>query len=405
MKRIICMLMSITVLFICLVPSAFADLSMERDDEDVDAAVFEDSGETVTDSVKVKAPSAILIEKETGTVLFEKNADEKMQPASVTKVMTILLIVEAVESGRITLDDSVSVSEYAAGMGGSQIFLEPNETMTAGEMLKSIVVASANDAAVAMAEHIAGSESAFVELMNGRAGELGMENTNFMNCTGLLDQPEHLTTARDISLMSRELIKHDWIKDYTTIWMDTVRGGEFGLSNTNKLIRYYDGATGLKTGFTSTARYCLSATAEREGVEYIAVVLGCETSGDRFESAKDLLSYGFSNYTLVSALPDEVLPPIPVKMGESETVQPEPGAERTLLVKKSRAAGIEKELELSDELTAPVEEGEVIGNLRISSEGETLADIPIVAGYGVKRLTAMDVFTGLVKELLFGENK
>ena len=248
------------------------------------------------------APSSILMEKTTGEVLYEDNADKKLRPASVTKVMTLLLVMEALEDGRIGWDDMVTTSAAAAAKGGSQIYLEENEQLPLTEMLKSVVVSSANDCACALAEHIAGSEAAFVQRMNERAQELGMANTHFANCTGLDDGPdanEHLTTARDIAIMSRELLKHEKIKEYTTIWMDTVRNGEFGLSNTNKLVRFYDGTTGLKTGYTSGAGYCLSASAERGGMELIAVVMHCKTSPDRFESAKALLNYGFANYALV----------------------------------------------------------------------------------------------------------
>lgn len=401
MKRII------SILLVLLIVSGIAfasekEYSFDTDDGDVDASVFEESEMTVTasDGLGIAAPAAILIEKETGTVIYEKDADKQMQPASVTKVMTILLIVEAVECGKITLDDNVTVSAYAAGMGGSQIFLEEGEVMTVRDMLKSIVISSANDAAVAMAEHLAGTESAFAALMNQRAEELGMENTTFCNCTGLLDQPEHLTTARDIALMSAELIKHDWIKEYTTIWMDTVRNGEFGLSNTNKLIRYYNGATGLKTGFTSTARYCLSATAERDGVEYIAVVLGCETSAERFENAKTLLSYGFSGFTLISTEPDEVLLPVKVTMGEADTVQPELSTTEKLLVSRNMVGKLTKEIQIAEEVKAPVSEGDVLGELTVRSGEELLAEIPIIAGHGVKKLSLGDVFASMLREMM-----
>jgi len=269
--------------------------------------------------------------------------------------------------------------------------------MPVRDMLKSIVVSSANDAAVAMAEHIAGSEAAFVQRMNDRAAELGMKNTVFCNCTGLLDQPEHVTTARDISIMSRELIRHDWIKDYTTIWMDTVRDGQFGLSNTNKLIRFYDGATGLKTGFTSRAGYCLSATAEKDGVEYIAVVLGCETSSDRFESAKALLSYGFAAYTLVSAVPDEPLEPIPITLGKLDYVQPVLNGDEKLLITRGQASSLEKTVQLAESVKAPLSAGDTLGSLTITSGGRLLAEIPIVAAEDVDALTVWDIFTGLLK--------
>jgi D-alanyl-D-alanine carboxypeptidase (penicillin-binding protein 5/6) len=286
----------------------YAGVFKEDDNEVVDAAIFnEETPVSTLSELKISAPSAILMEKETGRVIYEKNADERLEPASVTKVMTILLIVEAIETGKITLEDMVTTSAYAASMGGSQIYLEEGEQMSVRDMLKSVVVASANDCAVALAELISGSESVFVAKMNARAQELGMTNTTFTNCSGLLDDRTHMTTARDIGLMSRELIRHDIVKEFTKIWMDTVRNGEFGLSNTNKLIYYYKGATGLKTGFTSRSMYCLSATAERDGVEYIAVVLHCETSADRFESAKTLLSYAFANYALISVYPDSAL--------------------------------------------------------------------------------------------------
>ena len=247
----------------------------------------------------IAAPSAILMDAATGTVLYEKNASERLRPASVTKVMTLLLVMEALDTGRIGWDDTVIASEAACAKGGSQVYLEPGEEMSMDEMLKSVVVSSANDCATALAEHVAGSESAFVGMMNQRAQELGLLDTNFVNCTGLDDAPEaaeHLTTAHDIAVISRELLKHDRIRDYTTIWMDTVRGGKFGLSNTNKLVRFYQGTTGLKTGYTSAAGHCLAASAKRDGIELIAVVLHCTSSADRFSSAKALLDYGFANY-------------------------------------------------------------------------------------------------------------
>ena len=254
------------------------------------------------EDLELPAPSCILMEKQTGQVLYESNAHEKLRPASVTKVMTLLLVMEALESGSIGWDDTVTTSAAAAAKGGSQIYLEENEQLPLTEMLKSVVVSSANDCACALAEHVAGSEAAFVSRMNDRAAELGMTDTHFVNCTGLDDGPDadtHLTTAYDIALMSRALLQHDEIKQYTTIWMDTVRNGQFGLSNTNKLVRFYDGTTGLKTGYTSQAGYCLSASAERGGMELIAVVMHCKSSVDRFESAKALLNYGKTGLVIV----------------------------------------------------------------------------------------------------------
>lgn len=401
MKRTIPIILILSML---LSVTAYADYNMPSDNEDVPVSVFEETSVPVSvEDIVIAAPSAILIEKESGEVIYEKNADEQLEPASVTKVMTILLIAEAIDSGVISLDDTVSVSSYAASMGGSQVFLEEGETMSVGEMLKCIVVSSANDAAVAMAEYIAGTEQAFVSMMNSRAEELGMTNTHFGNCTGLLKDPSHLTTARDISIMSRELIKHDWIKEYTTIWMDTIRDGTFGLSNTNKLVRYYSGATGLKTGFTSSAGYCLSATAERDGVEYIAVVLHCETTSDRFESAKTLLSYAFSNYTVISALPDEVLIPVPVTLGSCEYVQPILESEESMLIKKGDISRIEKTVEITEGVTAPVEEGQLLGSLTLTLDGEILTQTNIVAGSDVPRLTVWEIFKGYAHSLFCGE--
>lgn len=374
------------------------------DGEDVPVSVFEEAASPVDSAdIVISAPSAILMEKETGTVIYEKNADELCEPASVTKIMTILLIAEAVDSGLITLDDTVTTSAYAASMGGSQVFLEENETMSVHEMLKCIVVSSANDAAVAMAEHIAGSEQAFVAMMNQRAEELGMKNTHFGNCTGLLKDAAHLTTARDIALMSRELIKHSWIREYTTIWMDTIRNGEFGLSNTNKLIYYYSGATGLKTGFTSSAGYCLSATAERDGVEYIAVVLHCDSSADRFESAKVLLSYAFSNYTLVSTLPEENIAPVPVALGKADYVSTEVSGGSNILVKKSSISSIERSVELLEGVTAPVTQGQKLGTLTVSLNGEVIGESDILASTDVPRLTVWDIFKSIVSIAFTGE--
>ena len=382
-----------------------ADTVMEQEpDEEVPESVFDDSViSTSADGLEVPAPSAILMEKETGTVLWEKNADERLRPASVTKVMTILLIVEAVDRGEMKLSDTVTCSAHAAGMGGSQVFLEEGEQMTLQEMLKCIVVASANDAACAVAEHMAGSEQAFVARMNDRARELGMANTNFTNCTGLMDDPEHLTTARDIAIMSRELIRHDWIKEYTTIWLDTIRDGEFGISNTNKLIRFYDGATGLKTGYTSSAGHCLAATAQRDGVEYIAVVLHCASSSDRFESAKTLLSYAFGAYTVASPTPNEVLPPIPVKLGKVHNVQPVLSQEPKLLVKKSDAGSLEVTVDMASELTAPVEAGAEVGAMTVTLGGKTLSETPIIAGDSVERLTWWDVTKSILTLTIYGE--
>lgn len=356
-------------------------------------------------SLEVAAPSAVLMEAATGTVLYEKDAHTLLPPASVTKIMTLLLVMEALDAGRIGWDDTVTASEAAAAKGGSQVYLEAGEQMSLQEMLKSVVVVSANDCATALAEHVAGSEAAFVELMNRRAQELGMENTHFVNCTGLDDEPDaetHLTTAYDIALMSRALLKHDEIRDYTTIWMDSVRNGEFGLANTNKLVRFYQGTTGLKTGYTSAAGHCLSASAERDGVEFIAVVLHCATSGERFQAAKQLLDYGFANYTLAQPDPETEIPPVPVVLGTAETIVPVPDNDDPVLIEKGQAAGITTRVEVADQVRAPVEAGQRLGTLTLQSDGAPLAAIPLVAPEAVPRRTWWEVTRSLFGQLFLG---
>ena len=350
------------------------------------------------------APSYVLMERSTGEVLLEHNAHERLRPASVTKVMTLLLIMEALDDGRIGWDDMVQTSAAAAAKGGSQIYLEENEQLPLEEMLKSIVVSSANDCACAMAEHIAGSEAAFVEMMNARAEQLGMTDTHFVNCTGLDDEPEaaeHLTTAYDIALMSRELLGHEAIKKYTTIWMDTVRDGQFGLSNTNKLVRFYDGTTGLKTGYTSAAGHCLSASAERNGMELIAVVLHCASSTDRFESAKALLNYGFSNYALVTPEPGE-LPAVPVTLGTAAEITPVLADETPILIDKALATGVETRVRVNESVTAPVEAGQTLGTLTITSGGQTIAERDLIAPEAVGALRWGDVYLQMLRALCMG---
>lgn len=350
----------------------------------------------------IAAPSAILMDAATGTVLYEKNASERLRPASVTKVMTLLLVMEALDTGRIGWDDTVIASEAACAKGGSQVYLEPGEEMSMDEMLKSVVVSSANDCATALAEHVAGSESAFVGMMNQRAQELGLLDTNFVNCTGLDDAPEaaeHLTTAHDIAVISRELLKHDRIRDYTTIWMDTVRGGKFGLSNTNKLVRFYQGTTGLKTGYTSAAGHCLAASAKRDGIELIAVVLHCASSADRFSSAKALLDYGFANYALVSAEMPEPLQPVPVTLGQKAAVQPELQQAAPILIEKGLQAAVTRTVTLAERVEAPVAAGQQLGTLTISANGETLAEIPIIAPEAIERLTWWELTCRLLRRL------
>ena len=352
------------------------------------------------DALQLAAPSACLMEKRTGAILYEKNAYEHLAPASVTKVMTMLLAAEAVDGGTLSLDEPVTASAKAAGMGGSQIWLEEGETMTVGELLKCIAVVSANDCCVALAEHMSGSEAAFVAAMNRRAEELGLRDTHFTSCSGLTDSDEHYSCAHDLAVISRALISHDFIKQYTTIWMDSVRGGQFGLSNTNKLIFYYPGATGLKTGFTSKAMYCLSATAEREGVEYVAVVLRAPTSAERFESAKVLLNHAFGSYTLVPVTPPEALPCVPVALGSADAVQPALPEGAAVLTEKGKAAALRCEYSLPEQLEAPVAAGQELGTLSVY-DGETLVEtFPLLAKDAVERLGVWERFLALLRALV-----
>lgn len=342
---------------------------------------------TSAGALEVEAPSALLMEKETGTVLFAKDEHAKLEPASVTKVMTLLLTMEAIDAGTLHYDDMVTASAHACSMGGSQIWLEENEQMSVSDMLKAVCVVSANDCAVALAEAVAGSEEAFVDRMNRRAAELGMADTVFKNATGLPAEG-HVTSAHDIALMSRELIlNHPDIRQYTTIWMDTLRDGASSLVNTNRLIRFYEGATGLKTGSTDSALYCLSATAERDGMELIAVIMKGSTSAQRFEDAQALLNYGFATYALASAAPQTPLAPVPVSLGTQATVQPVLGAGDRLLVEKAQAGSLTQTVELAESVEAPVAEGDPLGTMTVSCGEETIAQLPLVAGEAVPRIT------------------
>lgn len=349
-------------------------------------------------AVAITAAAAVLMEGATGAVLYEKNATEQLRPASITKVMTLLLIFEALEEGRISLTDTVSVSEHAASMGGSQVFLEPNETQTVDVMIKCISIASANDASVAMAEHLAGSEEAFVQQMNARAKELSMNHTNFVNCYGL-DTDNHYTCALDVALMSRELImNHPEISNYATVWMDTIthttaKGkSEFGLTNTNKLIKSYQGITGLKTGSTGLAKYCLSATANRDGMNLIAVVLAAPDTKTRFAEAAKLLNYGFANSALYNDNGAGLsLAPIPVKGGVAETVEPLiSGSFSYVCLNGMKPSDITREAVLEEVLTAPVEKGAELGHLRYLYQGEELGTLPILAAEAVEKATIWD---------------
>ena len=358
-------------------------------------------------ALEVPAKSAVLMDIATGTILHEQDAHKPLAPASVTKVMTMLLIMEAIDSGKIHWEDTVTASESAAAKGGSEIYLKVGETMTVEDMVKSIAVSSANDCACAMAEHIAGSEAAFVERMNARAKELGMNETHFVNCTGLDDEPnaaEHLTSAYDIALMSRELLKnHPDITKYTTIWMDTVRNGTFGLSNTNKLVRFYSGATGLKTGFTSKAGYCLSASAQRDGLGLIAVVMGSETSQDRFAACKQLLDYGFANYALVTLQVPES--EVPVRLGDRETVRAVPSGDTQLLIDKGQRDSVDLRVELEEGISAPVSRGQRLGEMTVLAGERILAKVPLVAEESVARLSWGDLFVRFLKRVAMAKTE
>ena len=345
------------------------------------------------DELTLDAPSALLMEKQTGTVLFAKDEHTPREPASVTKVMTLLLTMEAVDSGALSYDDAVTGSAHAASMGGSQIWLKEGEQMRVEDLIKAVCVVSGNDAAVALGEHLAGSEEAFVARMNERAKELGMNDTHFVNCTGLPAEG-HVTSAYDIALMSRELIlHHPDIRRFTTIWMDSLRDGASMLVNTNKLVRFYPGATGLKTGSTSTAKYCISATAEKDGMELIAVILGGSTSDKRFADAKALLNYGFASYALVTAAPESPLPAVPVTLGTQKTVQTVLTPDNALLLEKNRAGGLTQSLALPETLEAPIEAGEPLGTLDIFDAGGTaVASLPLLAGESVARVTWWQLF-------------
>lgn len=354
--------------------------------------VYAEETETLAQSLSCK--SAILMEVSSGQVLMEKNADEKLPPASITKIMTLLLVMEELEIGSITLEDKVTASREASSKGGSQIWLKEGEVMTVHELLKATAVASANDASTALAEYISGDETAFVATMNNRAYELGMTNTNFENCSGLDDTAEnHYSTARDIAIMSCELMKHEKIKDYTTIWMDSLRNGETELVNTNKLVRFYEGTTGLKTGTTSKAGHCLSATAQRDGMELVAVVLGCDNSTDRFEDAKKLLNWGFANYSIYEPQIDmSLITDVTVLCGEQDTIKPIVKNPNPILIKKGTENEITQRVDLCVDVEAPVEKGQKLGAVYFEKDGEVLTECSIVSENAVQKRGVLFVF-------------
>lgn len=391
MKKVISMLLAVFIIFAGAMTAAGEKLVTPEELGQIKKAADIDPSLTIT------AKSAILMERSTGTVLFEHDADKQMPPASITKVMTLLLVFEAMDAGKFTMETEIVASEHACSMGGSQIWLEPGEAFTVNELLKAAAISSANDACVALGEAVSGSEETFVELMNERAAELGMKNTVFKNCTGL-DAEGHLSTARDIAIMSAELLRHPEIKNYSTVWMDSLRGGKTELTNTNRLVRFYKGCTGLKTGSTDGAGCCLSASAERDGMELISVTLGSPNTDERFAAGRKLLDYGFANFALVKMTPpEEYLAPIPVAHGTAETVQPiceEPAA---FLLKKGQEAGVEQSVYLPEKLEAPVKAGDILGRVTVTLSGGEIGGYDIVAAEDVPR---MGLFEALKKLLL-----
>ena len=399
MKKLFSLIICISIIFSFCGVSA-ATVSSECDISDIAVPI----DNTVTDAVigtqlDIKAKSAILMEVNTGKILYEANADEKLPPASITKIMSLLLVMEAIDSGKMSVEDVITASEHACSMGGSQIWLEPGETMTVDDLLKAAVIASANDATVALGEQIAGSEEGFVAMMNARAKELGMTNTNFINATGL-DAEGHISSAHDVAIMSAELIKHDLIKNYSTLWMDSLRGGESELVNTNKLVRFYEGTTGLKTGTTSGAGYCLSATAERNGLELVAVIMSGDTSNDRFNGAKKLLDYGFANYEYASIKPELDKTELNIKNGVAPKVKIIAKNNFDALLKKSETAAVTQQLNLKQNLEAPVKKDEVVGAIDFYLNDEIIGQVEVVADESVDKMSFLTAFLWILDGLL-----
>ena len=352
-------------------------------------------------TLDIKAKSVVLMEPYTGNVLYENNADERLAPASITKIMSLLLVMEAIENEKLTLDTKVTASEHAASMGGSQIWLEVGEEMTVDELLRASVIASANDATVALAEAISGSEETFVALMNERAKELGMKNTTFVNCCGL-DTDGHLTSGRDVAIMASALIKHALIKKYSTVWMDALRNGKSELTNTNKLVRYYSGATGLKTGTTSKAGCCVAATAERDGMELVAVVMGGETSNERFTGAKKLLDYGFANWSFVTLTPNlGEVGEIPVLKGMEKFITADSGGgEINLLLSKGKQEEVTQTVEINENIEAPVLTGDIIGSVKFVLDGKQVGELPVYSANTVEKVTFFNALALLISSAI-----
>ena len=404
-KKIQVLIMAVFLSFsvLCPVETVWAE-ETEQTEEENGGAGEQTEGDTAS-SVQLSSPSAVLMEASTGTVVYEKDADTPRPPASVTKVMTLLLIFDALEEGSIHLEDEVTTSEYAASMGGSQVFLEPGETQTVDTMIKCIAVASANDACVAMAEYICGNEEEFVRKMNERAAGLGMENTTFVNCNGL-DAPGHETSARDIALMSRELItKYPQVHDYSMIWMENIthttnKGtSEFGLTNTNKLVRQYEYATGLKTGSTGEAKFCVSATGEKNGIELIAVIMAAETSKERFADAVTLLNYGFGKCQIYTDEASEGIEPVKVENGVKEEAIVERSGPFTYLdTTGANLNGIEKTIEMNEKISAPIQAGDVVGAVVYTLDGIEIGRTELIAAENIKKAKMIDYLLKTLKE-------
>ncbi len=410
-RKILCVILTAAIMLTVMIFPKGIEISAEEEKSlrstAGSQAVTVDASVTVDAQLMTYAKAVALMEKSTGKLLYAENENERLYPASVTKIMSILLVCEAIDSGKIKLSDTVECSDNAASKGGSQIWLEPGEQMTVEELLKAACIYSANDACTLLGEYVCGSEQAFVSAMNSRAKELGMENTNFDNCTGLDDTTEtHLTTAYDIALMSRELLKHDVIRQYTTTWMDTLRNGETQLVNTNKLVRSYNGITGLKTGTTEKAGCCVSATAERNGMELIAVVLGSENSNDRFTTASNLLDWGFANYEIFTPEAEDISgKTVKVLKGKEQYVDIILPQLSPVLINKGQSGEITVKTELADAVEAPVEENQILGKISVFIGEQLLDEYDIKAENYVPGLNFFDAFLKLLSSFSLQRNR
>lgn len=361
-------------------------------------ATYAENGDA---QIKIDAKAAVLMDASTGKVLFSKNEHERLYPASVTKIMPLLLVMEAIDSGKLSLQDKITASASAAGKGGSQIWLKEGEQMTVDELLKAAVISSANDACTALSERIAGSEEGIVKMMNDRAKELGMKETNFVNCTGLDDDTtEHLTSAYDIALMSKQLLSHERILNYTTVWMDSLRDGATQLVNTNKLVRFYKGTTGLKTGTTTKAGHCISASAQRNGLHLIAVVMGSSSGTERFESAKAMLNWGFANYeTVTPSLDMSLITDVQIIKGIEDSVKPTIEPIKSLTMESGQKGKIQTEIDLATDVEAPVEKGQILGKVKFTIDGKSIAEYNLIAENAVRRLKISDIMRRMFSSL------